>query len=176
MVSKDKKIGRRLHVRLIDAQTFHVRAARLERGIDNVPQVQNQVGRGAPDDLRNLILADRIRAAVPEGHEADRPRRFERAERFQRTGHGPAPVRTGRPIGIRGVRQEMGQGNDMRRERIGVEQNASEAVVGSELQLSVRRHRCAPDHLRGVAGNVLNEGTTTEVGDQFRHQRGGAVL
>ena len=64
----------------------------------------------------------------------------------------------------------------MGRDQVGVEQNASKAVVGSELQFGVRRHRRAPDHLRAVAGNVLNEGTTTEVGDQFGHQRGRAVL
>ena len=57
MVPEHEKIRRRFHVRLINAQAFHVRAAHVEGIVDDVTHVQDQVGRSTPNDIGNLKLA-----------------------------------------------------------------------------------------------------------------------
>src|SRR5437867_4072385 len=80
VVSERKKIRRRFHVRLVNAQAFHVRGAGVEGIVDNVTYVQDQVGSGVANDIGNLKLAKRTRTAVAENHEADRAAGFQRVK------------------------------------------------------------------------------------------------
>ena len=165
MVSEHKKIRRRFHVRLINAQAFQVRGAHVKGIVHDVTHVQHQVGCASPDDFGNLKLAERIHAAVAENHEADRAAGFQRAKGFDGGGNCPVPFRTGGPIENHAVRRQVRESDYVVRGQVGVKKSVPQRAAGSEFQFRIRRHRGLPDHLRLVAGNILDERAACEIGD-----------